>query len=87
MLLGADRIELSPEDLGGRIAHHGRTLEAPDGASLSWPIYPHNPYSDTPETAIVHAVGRLTVPLALKARRGKYVRAKELELNFRLAVP
>ena len=87
LVLGAERVELSSADLGGRIVHHGWTLELPENASLSWPIYPHNPYTDAPETGIMHAVGRLSVPLALKARRGKYVRAKELELGFRLRVP
>ena len=87
LMLGADRVELSPADLNRRIVHHGWTLELPEGASLSWPIYPHNPYTDLPETNIAYAVGRLTVPLALKARPGKYVRANELELAFRLRVP
>ena len=38
-------------------------------------------------TSITNAVGRLTVPLALKAQRGRYVRARELELAFRLSIP
>lgn len=82
--LGTDRVELSPADLGNRITHHGWTLELPAGASLVWPVYPHNPYSDEPETNIAYAVGRLTVPLDLKPRRGKYVRPAELEMRFRL---
>ncbi|MGH9723238.1 MAG: hypothetical protein ACRD8O_23760, partial [Bryobacteraceae bacterium] len=82
----AERIDLGPADLRGRIAHHGWTLELPEGASLTWPVYPHNPYSDAAETNIAYAVGRLTAPLALKARPGKYVRPRELELAFRLSV-
>jgi hypothetical protein len=84
LVLGGDRVELSAADLGGRISHHGWTLEVPAEASLSWPVYPHNPYADVPETNIAYAVGRLTAPLPLKARRGKYVRANEMELGFRL---
>ena len=87
LVLGAERIELTPADLRGRIAHHGWTLELPEGATLLWPVYPHNPYADAPETNIAYAVGRLTIPLALKARPGKYVRANELELAFRLSAP
>jgi hypothetical protein len=87
VVLGGERVELSAADLGGRISHHGWTLEVPAGAALSWPVYPHNPYADVPETNIAYAVGRLTVPLTLKARPGKYVRANELELAFRLRVP
>jgi hypothetical protein len=86
MVLGKERVELSAEDLRGRLSHHGWTLEVPPGSSLSWPVYPHNPYADAPETDIAHAVGRLTVPLDLKARPGKYVRANELQLSFRLSV-
>ena len=87
LVLGADRVDLSPSDLQRRIVHHGWTLELPQGASLSRPIYPHNPYADLPETNIAYAVGRLAVPLGLQAQPGKYVRAKELELAFRLRVP
>ena len=82
--LGPGRVELSPADLRGRIKHHGWTVESPEGASLEWPVYPHNPYADAPETSIGYAVGRLTLPLALKPRPGKYVRAGEFELKFRL---
>jgi hypothetical protein len=84
--LGTERVELTAADLQKRIKHHGWTLDLPDGAMLTWPLYPHNPYSDTPETSIAYAVGRLSVPIPLKAQRGRYVRANELELPFRLAV-
>lgn len=84
--LGAERIELSAADVGGRIAHHGWVMEVPAGAMLTWPVYPHNPYADVAETNIAYAVGRLSVPLPLKSRPGKYVRAHEMELPFRLTV-
>ncbi|MFN7919036.1 MAG: hypothetical protein U0Q16_03010 [Bryobacteraceae bacterium] len=85
--IGAEHVELGPAQLGRRIRHHGWTLELPEGASLSWPVHPHNPYADAPETAIEYAVGRLTVPIPLQARKGKYVRANERELAFRITVP
>jgi hypothetical protein len=85
--LSGERVELTAEEVRGRIRHHGWTLEAPEGASLSWPVYPHNPYADAPETDIRWAVGRLTVPLQLKPQPGRYVRARELELRFRISVP
>ena len=84
LTLGPDRVELPASELGGRIVHHGWSLEIPEGASLIWPVYPHNPYSDMPETSIAYAVGRLTVPLKLTPRPGKYVRPNEIELAFRL---
>ena len=68
IMLSQERLDLAPDALRGRITHHGWTLDLPEGASLTWPIYPHNPYSDAPETTIAQAVGRLTVPLALKAQ-------------------
>jgi len=84
LVLGTERVELPPSDLGGRIVHRGWTLEFPRNATLIWPVYPHNPYADVPETNIAYAVGRLTVPLVLKAQTGRYVRANELELAFLL---
>jgi len=85
IMVGTDRLELSSAEVGGRLTHNGWTLEVPPGAAFTWPVYPHNPYADVPETNIAYAVGRLSVPLALKAQRGKYVRANELELPFRLS--
>jgi hypothetical protein len=87
VVLSGERVELSAEEVRGRIRHHGWTLQAPGGASLSWPVYPHNPYADSPETDIAWAVGRLTVPLQLKPQPGRYVRARESELQFRVTVP
>ncbi len=87
VMVGAGRFELSAAELNGRISHRGWTLELPEGATFTWPVYPHNPYADAPETSITYAVGRLSVPILPKPRPGKYVRAHELELNFRLTVP
>ena len=82
--LGTDRITLP--DLGGWISHHGWKLKLDPTAKLVWPIYPHNPYSDAPETNIRYAVGALHVPLRLKSRPGHYIRTNEQEIVFALEV-
>ncbi|MBL8232919.1 MAG: hypothetical protein JNL98_30750 [Bryobacterales bacterium] len=85
--LSAERVELTGADVGGRISHRGWSLDVPAEASLTWPVFPHNPYTDTAETDLRYAVGRLSVPLVLKPQPGRYVRAHESELVFRLRVP
>jgi hypothetical protein len=80
--LGEKSIEL--ESLGGWIRHRGWALEVDPSARLVWPVYPFNPYSNTPETNIEYAVGALTVPLRLKSQAGRYVRPNEQEILFRL---
>jgi hypothetical protein len=87
IVLGSERIELSAEEIGGRIRHHGWTMEVGPAARLAWPVYPHNPYTDSPETALEYAVGALSVPLALKEQPGQHVRPHEQEIAFRLTVP
>jgi hypothetical protein len=84
--LGAEKIELSPEDLGGSIRHHGWTMKLDPDARLTWPVYPQNPYADAPETQLRYAVGRLTIPLHLKQQSGHYVRPNEKEVNLEISV-
>ncbi|MGH9844622.1 MAG: hypothetical protein ACREEM_38365 [Blastocatellia bacterium] len=86
LTLGSERMELQPADIGGWIRHHGWRLKVDPAARLVWPIYPHNPYSNSPETEIKYAVGALSVPLRLKAQPGRYVRPNEQEIVFVLAV-
>jgi hypothetical protein len=62
-------------------------MKVPPSARLIWPVYPHNPYADAPETRLEYAVGALSVPLELKAQRGHYVRPNELEIPFTVSVP
>jgi len=85
--LGPQRLELSGSELGEWIRHHGWTLRVPQSARLIWPVYPHNPYSDAPETRLEYAVGALSVPLKLTARKDHYVRPNELEIPFTVTVP
>lgn len=84
--VGADRLELDATALGGVIRHHGWTLKTPSTARLVWPVYPHNPYSNKPETSLQAAVAALSVPLELKAVKGRYVRPHEQEIVFALSV-
>jgi hypothetical protein len=81
------RVELSSAELGGWIRHHGWTLHLDPGARLVWPVYPHNPYADAPETSLEYAVAALSAPLRLTPQPGKYVRLREQEIAFRIAVP
>ena len=85
--LGGERIELSHGELGAWIRHHGWTLKLAEGSRLIWPVFPHNPYADAPETRLEYAVGALSVPLVLQARPGHYVRPREQEIAFTVTVP
>jgi hypothetical protein len=82
VVLGTERIELSPAEIGGLLRHHGWSLKVDPTARLIWPVYPHNPYSNAPEKNIEYAVGTLTVPLQLKAQPGRYIRTNEQEIVF-----
>jgi hypothetical protein len=82
IVLGAKRVELGPEELGGWIRHHGWMLKMEPAAKLVWPIYPWNPYAAGPETELKYAVGALSVPLRLKAQPGRFVRPNALEIAF-----
>jgi len=82
--LGREAIEISPEQLGGVVRHHGWELRVNPSASLSWPVYPHNPYADAPETSLNWAVGRLTVPLDGKPTSSRYIRPAEQEIRVKI---
>jgi hypothetical protein len=85
--LGAEHVELSPEDLGGSIRHHGWTLKVDPTARLTWPIFPFNPYQNGPETTLDYAVARLSVPLRTKpGMEHRGFRPSEQEILFDLEV-
>ena len=65
--LGAEKIDLAPQDLGGWLRHHGWTLKTDARARLTWPVYPFNPYANGPDTTLENAVATLAVPLAPQA--------------------
>ena len=82
-LLGEEKIELSPEEIGGWIRHHGWTLKVDPASNLKWPIYTYNPYgNDHVERSLKYAVGALSVPLHQKEREGHYVRPNEQSIEF-----
>ena len=87
VLLDKERIELQPVEIGEWIRHHGWTMKVDPAARLVWPVYPHNPYADGPETSLEFAVGALSVPLKFKAQPGHYVRPGEQEIAFTVTVP
>ncbi len=74
---GNDRIELAEEELGGSIQHNGWNLKLPTGASLTWPVYPFNPYSNGPETILEHAVAVLSFPLSENDEEFRFVLVTE----------
>lgn len=86
VVLGPERINLGPDDLGGWIRHHGWTLRVTTETRLVWPVYPFNPYANGPEVQIEQAVGALQTPLRLKPETAKYVRPNEQEITFVLEV-
>jgi hypothetical protein len=86
IVLGRERIDLAPADLGGSIRHHGWILGFDSTARLVWPIYPYDPYSDAPEKSLNHAVGVLLVPLRLRAEPRRSVRPHEQEIPFAVEV-
>jgi hypothetical protein len=86
LVLNAERLILQPADLGGWIRHRGWKLKLDSTAQLVWPVYPHNPYTNAPETDLNYAVGALRVPLRLKSQPGRYIRTNEQEIVFVLEV-
>lgn len=84
IVLGTERVELGPDELGGWIRHHGWRLKTDPGTRLIWPVYPHNPYADAPETSLERAVGVISVPLDLDAKDHKYIRSNVQEISFTL---
>jgi hypothetical protein len=82
IVVGSERIDLGPEELGGWVRHHGWTLRVDPATRLVWPVYPFNPYANGPEKDIEQAVGALHTPLKLKPEAGRYIRAREQEITF-----
>lgn len=85
VIVGAEPIDLDGAALGGEIRHHGWKMKVDSNARLRWPVFPHNPYRNIPETSLEYAVGALSVPLQFKGNSG--VRLNEQEIAFTLTVP
>lgn len=84
--LSAEPLEISAQELGGLVRHHGWTLKTDPAARLVWPVYPFNPYRNGPETRVEQAVGALSVPLRLNPQPGRYIRSREQEIRVTLSV-
>ncbi len=78
--VGAEPINLSGSEIGGVLKHHGWTLALDPSVRLQWPVYPHNPYANKPETNPRRAVAILVAPLNLKPKG----RVREQEIGFKL---
>ena len=86
-VLDAQRVELSPADIGGWIRHRNWKLSVDSATQIVWPAYPHNPYANGPEKSPRHAVGRLTVPLRLSSNSEDWtVLPGERDVSFVLDV-
>jgi hypothetical protein len=84
VVLGEQRIELSPEEIGGVLRHHGWTLHVDPAARLVWPVFPFNPYRNGPETELRRAVGVLSVPLDVQPPAGGRYGWREQQIEFKL---
>jgi hypothetical protein len=84
IVLGNERIELTPEQIGGWIRHRGWTLGVDPTARLVWPIRPFNPYRNGPETDLRHAVGVLTVPVQVRPPSDGALNWRRGEITFAL---
>jgi hypothetical protein len=86
VMLGAERIEFGPAELGGSIRHHGWTMKVDPTARLVWPVYPFNPYGNGPETSLEWAVGALSVDLHPAKPADESIRHKEQRIDFAISV-
>jgi hypothetical protein len=86
VMLGSERLELSPGDLGGWIRHRGWTLRLDPNARLAWPVFPFNPYSNGPAISLQAAVGVITVPVTARRESGP-LRRGDQQISFALEAP
>ena len=86
IILRTERVELGSSELGGWIRHHGWKLQTDSAARLTWPVYPHDPYKDAPETELNHAVGVISVPLQLGETHTPHIRPNAQEISFTLTL-
>lgn len=86
VVLGEKLVELGPKELGGLVRHGGWQLKVDSTAALTWPVYPFNPYRNAPETDLSHAVGALTVPIAVKPPASSSLPWRTQEISFGIEV-
>jgi hypothetical protein len=86
VMLDASKLEWSAAELGGWIRHRGWTLRLDPGARLAWPVFPFNPYGNSPVTSVNAAVGVVSVPLTARRESGALRRGGQ-EISFGVEVP
>ena len=62
---------LSSDELGGWISHAGWKLTIPSSATVTWPVLPHNPYTQDGHTNSV-GEGRIVVSVPFSAETHEY---------------
>ncbi len=63
LALDSTHVVFNSQDLGGWLHYPGWRIRTDVPATLTWPVYPYNPYANAPETTLEHAVAALSVPL------------------------
>jgi hypothetical protein len=81
------RIELGPDQIGGRIRHRGWVMRVDPSARLVWPVLPFNPYRNAPETDLRYAVGVLSVPVKVQRPSATGFNWRTGEIAFELKTP
>jgi len=77
--LGDAVVDLSPEQVGGRITHGGYRVQVPATASLHWPALPHNPYRK--DGRAEPAEGRIEIRVPFDGQHTAYVLVFEVLMS------
>jgi hypothetical protein len=86
VVLGQEKLDLQPQEIGGRIRHRNWTLRVDPSARLIWPVFPFNPYGNARVTSMDGAVGVLSLPVAAKRQPGMLYGQGKQEIAFALEV-
>jgi hypothetical protein len=66
---GKEPMWLGPGECGGWIEHHGWRVTVPAGATVSWPVLPHNPYRRDGFATMEEGLLVVSMPFAGETRR------------------
>lgn len=69
--LDSEGFTLSAQEIGGWFAHAGWKLSLPEGASVTWPVLPHNPYRKDGSATLEE--GRIVVNVPFSPERQEQV--------------
>ena len=67
--LGAQPVRLTAEEAGGWFEHAGWRITLPPGATLRWPVLPHDPYTKDGRAKITQGRIVLSLPLSAESPR------------------